>query len=132
MRLLNQAIFCNFMETNLMRTLGNTLKEARKNIGFTLREVEDSSGISNAYLSQLENDKIKNPSANILYKLSSLYKIPLNTLLSSAGIIESEPEEKAENSSFIQKVAFSAERMTEEEKIDVLKYLEFLRIRRRI
>ena len=49
-----------------MATLGITIKEARKRNGFTLKQVEDALGISNAYLSQLENEKIKSPSANIL------------------------------------------------------------------
>ena len=61
----------------MMSSLGITLKDARKNVGLTLRQVEEMTDISNAYLSQLENDKIKNPSVNILSKLSSLYKVSL-------------------------------------------------------
>lgn len=115
-----------------MSRLGDTLKESRKNIGYTLQQVEDSSGISNAYLSQLENGKIKSPSANILYKLSSLYKVPLKTFLISAGIIDKKNEENTSNSdSFVQKVAFSSEEMTKEEKEEVLKYLEYVKSRRR-
>ncbi|WP_367119167.1 helix-turn-helix domain-containing protein, partial [uncultured Mucilaginibacter sp.] len=41
------------------KTLGGLLKEARELRRLSLREVETQSGISNAYLSQLENDKIK-------------------------------------------------------------------------
>ena len=61
----------------MMSSLGITLKDARKNVGLTLRQVEEMTKISNPYLSQLENDKIKNPSVNILSKLSSLYKVSL-------------------------------------------------------
>ncbi|TVZ26098.1 transcriptional regulator with XRE-family HTH domain [Gillisia sp. Hel_I_86] len=116
-----------------MNSLGATLKEARKNVGLTLRQVEDNSGISNAYLSQLENEKIKNPSANILYKLSALYRVPLKTFLSSAGIIDKKNEEKdSANDSFVQKVAFSSEDMTFDEKEEVLRYLEFVKTHKRV
>src|SRR5882724_9863615 len=71
-----------------MKTLGKTLKEARELNELTLRQVEEMTGISNPYLSQLENDKIKKPSANMLYKLASLYKQDLNALLATAGIID--------------------------------------------
>ena len=42
-----------------METLGRVLKSAREKLNKTLRDVEESTGISNPYLSQLENDKIK-------------------------------------------------------------------------
>lgn len=71
-----------------MKTLGETLKFGREGQSLTLRQVEDAVGISNAYLSQLENDKIKKPSANVLYKLSVLYGVALETLLEAAGIVQ--------------------------------------------
>ena len=114
----------------MMASLGTTLKDARKNIGLTLRQVEDMIGISNAYLSQLENDKIKNPSVNILSKLSSLYKVSLKTILSNANMInKKEVKEEEENLNFAQKIAFRAEHLTEQERNDVLRYLEFIKSR---
>lgn len=115
-----------------MSSLGITLKDARKNVGLTLRQVEDMTEISNAYLSQLENDKIKNPSVNILSKLSSLYKVSLKTLLSNAKLIDKKEAQQEEiNLSFAQKIAFRAEDLTEEERNDVLKYLEFIKSRKK-
>jgi len=116
----------------MMSSLGITLKDARKNVGLTLRQVEDMTEISNAYLSQLENDKIKNPSVNILSKLSSLYKVSLKTLLSNAEMIDKKEAQQEEiNLSFAQKIAFRAEDLTEEERNDVLKYLEFIKSRKK-
>lgn len=116
----------------MMSSLGITLKDARKNVGLTLRQVEDMTEISNAYLSQLENDKIKNPSVNILSKLSSLYKVSLKTLLSNAKLIDKKEAQQEEiNLSFAQKIAFRAEDLTEEERNDVLKYLEFIKSRKK-
>lgn len=112
-----------------MKTLGKTLKEARELVPFTLRQVEESIGISNAYLSQLENDKIKKPSANVLYKLSSIYNVPLNTLLSAAGIIEkTETTETQRNSNaWVENIAFYANNLTEEQRNDVLEYIQFMK-----
>ncbi len=111
-----------------MSTLGETLKKSRKTIGYTLMAVEELTGISNAYLSQLENNKIKNPSVNILSKLSSTYKVSLKTLLSDANMIDKEKKEEEEkNLDFAQQIAFKAEELNEEERNQVLKYLEFLK-----
>lgn len=114
-----------------MSSLGTTLKDARKNIGLTLRQVEEMTNISNAYLSQLENDKIKNPSVNILSKLSSLYKVSLKNLLSNANMIDKKDAQLEEvNLSFAQNIAFRSEGLTEEERKDVLRYLEFVKSRK--
>ncbi|MEE1899563.1 helix-turn-helix domain-containing protein [Flavobacterium rakeshii] len=111
-----------------MSTLGLTLKEARKNLSFTLRQVEETSGISNAYLSQLENDKIKNPSINILSKLSSIYRLPLKELLIKANLIEKDKNKDEEkNFDFAQRVAFKSEDLSDDEKTQVLRYLEFIK-----
>lgn len=48
-------------------------KEARKRAKLTLRQVEEITGISNAYLSQLENGKIKKPSYDVVQKLNDVY-----------------------------------------------------------
>ncbi|MBF9255745.1 helix-turn-helix domain-containing protein [Pontibacter sp. 172403-2] len=107
-----------------MKTLGKTLKEAREQNSLKLRQVEDATGISNAYLSQLENDKIKNPSANILYKLSSLYNLELNNLMAASGAIKKKEDDKA---SVLNSVAFSADSLSKEEEEALIEYLKFLR-----
>lgn len=108
-------------------SLGEKLKEARIFASMTLRQVEDQTGISNAYLSQLENDKIKQPATNILYKLATLYKIAFNVLLEEAGIIQSSAPKS--NSDFLNSIAFYADNLTEEEGKEVLEYIKFLRFK---
>jgi transcriptional regulator with XRE-family HTH domain len=102
-----------------MKTLGQTLKEARELIPFTLRQVEEATGISNAYNSQLENDKIKKPSANVLYKLSSIYKIELDELLLASGIIKEGQK--------IKDLGKSINNLTPKEHQQLTDYLRFLR-----
>jgi transcriptional regulator with XRE-family HTH domain len=102
-----------------MKTLGQTLKEARELIPFTLRQVEEATGISNAYNSQLENDKIKKPSANVLYNLSSIYKIELDELLLASGIIKEGQK--------IKDLGKSIKNLTPKEHQQLTDYLRFLR-----
>lgn len=114
-----------------MKSLGTTLKEARELTSFTLRQVEEATGISNAYLSQLENDKIKKPSANVLYKLATLYKIELNTLLGAAGIIEKTNKNNLKDTSeWDNRIAFYTGDLNEEQREQVLEYIKFLKFRK--
>ncbi len=48
-------------------------REMRKDNGLTLKKVEEITGVSNAYLSQLENGKIKSPGYNVVKSLYDLY-----------------------------------------------------------
>lgn len=110
-----------------MKSLGRTLKDSRELISFTLRQVEDATGISNAYLSQLENDKIKKPSANVLYKLASIYNIELDILLEASGIIEKQSPRK---SKLLNTIALSSESLSQDEEQALLEYLRYLRFKK--
>lgn len=115
-----------------METLGKTLKSTRENVSLTLRDVENSTGISNAYLSQLENDKIKNPSANILYKLASVYKISLDVLLTASGIIEKKEniEDINGNQSFLEKeIAFYKDKLSPDEEKQIVDFIKFIKFK---
>jgi transcriptional regulator with XRE-family HTH domain len=100
-----------------MDSLGQTLKQSRQSIAFTLRQVEDAIGVSNAYLSMLENGKIKKPSANVLYKLSCLYKVNIEVFLFAAGIIKGDEIVMQQRSTDVT---------PEEEKL-LQEYLNYLR-----
>lgn len=113
-----------------METLGKTLRSTRENVSLTLRDVEIATGISNAYLSQLENDKIKKPSANVLYKLANVYKINLNVLLTAAGIIEKTNQEDEKPQSALEKeIAFYKDKLTAQEEKEILDFIKFLRFK---
>jgi hypothetical protein len=51
--------------------IGSVLKRVRKARGITLRQVEAITGISNAYLSQLETGKVNNPSHDKVIKIQT-------------------------------------------------------------
>jgi transcriptional regulator with XRE-family HTH domain len=109
-------------------TLGKYLAEARVKAGMSLREVEASTGkeVSNAYLSQLEKDKIAKPSPNMLHALASVYGMPYETLMQHAGYIAPDSEVQYQTRKRPANV-FTIENVTPEEQRELLKYLEFVR-----
>lgn len=54
-----------------LSTVSANLKKIRKEKKLTLRELAEKSGVSNSYLSQLENGKTKNPTTEVLQKIAS-------------------------------------------------------------
>jgi HTH-type transcriptional regulator, competence development regulator len=106
--------------------LGKFLRTIRERKSLSLRAVERQSGVSNAYLSQIESGKINQPSPNILHKLSEIYEVPYNDLLKLAGYPSSETLDQAVDESFLTRLG----PVTEEEQDALTEYLEFLRSRR--
>ena len=110
--------------------LGALLADLRTAKGFSLREVEEATGnaVSNAYLSQLENGKIKKPSPNVLHSLSEVYAVPYEALMEKAGYLL--PSEGNEGGRRKRLAAFAIDDLTAEEEEELLKYLAFLRTRK--
>jgi transcriptional regulator with XRE-family HTH domain len=107
--------------------LGAVLDDLRTAKGFSLREVEEATGnaVSNAYLSQLENGRIKKPSPNVLHSLSEVYAVPYEALMEKAGYLL-----PSEGSRRQRLAAFAIDDLTSEEEEELLKYLAFLRSRK--
>lgn len=113
------------------RTLGNYLSSIRADRKMTLRDVEEATGkeVSNAYLSQIENGKIKKPSPNILHSLSEIYGIEFDNLMRMAGFVTS--SNNRNNDERHGKLAtFSEQNLTIEEEAALVEYLQFLRTRK--
>jgi len=70
--------------------LGNYLRDLRNRRRLTLRDVENESGASGSYLSQVEQGKRK-PSADLLRKIAPTYGASVRELLEMAGYLD-EPE----------------------------------------
>ncbi|MCY9591859.1 XRE family transcriptional regulator [Paenibacillus chitinolyticus] len=64
------------------------LKDLRKLKGYTIRELADRSGVSAAYISQLENGNRNIPSPDVLMKLSEGLNIPYAELMKIAGYLD--------------------------------------------
>ena len=113
-------------------TLGEYLASIRTDRKMTLREVEEATSrqVSNAYLSQIENDKIRKPSPNVLHSLAEIYAISFENLMNKAGYLM--PLTRSAVDDRHGRVATFAEyNLTSEEESELLQYLQFLRSRRR-
>ena len=117
------------MAANEQLKLGPYLKTMREAKALSLRQVEGKSGISNAFISQMESGKVKQPSPVILYKLAELYGVPYESLMELAGYplppaLTSEPRSA---SAVFRRFG----EITPTEETELLDYLAFLRSRAR-
>ena len=108
-------------------SLAVLLRESRDRLGLTLREVEAKVGISNAYLSQLEGAKIKQPSPQVLHKLCMLYECSYAAAMEMAGYPLPASQNTRQNARFVARLG----KTTPIEETALLEYLQFLRSRKR-
>lgn len=121
------------------KSLGGLIKELREANGLTLREVERRSGVSNSYISQVENGQIKQPSPNFLHKMAEVLNYPYESLLERAGHVV--PKAKtggrtlATKNSDERRKAFavfsSIQDLTEDEAEALMEFLNWRRSRQR-
>jgi HTH-type transcriptional regulator, competence development regulator len=111
--------------------LGVLLADLRVAKGLSLREVEEAAdkAVSNAYLSQLEKGKILKPSPNVLHSLAAVYAVPYEALMEKAGYLL--PSQGKAGGRRQRLAAFAIDDLTAEEEEELLKYLAFLRSRKR-
>lgn len=64
------------------------LRDLRKLKGYTIRELSERSGVSAAYISQIENGSRGIPSPEVLMKLSEGLNIPYEELMEIAGYLK--------------------------------------------
>ena len=109
--------------------LGSLLADLRAAKKLSLRDVEEATGasVSNAYLSQLENGKIRKPSPNVLHRLAEVYRVPYEALMEKAGYLL--PSAAKGSGRRRRLAAFAIDDLTAEEEEELLKYLAFLRSR---
>ncbi len=112
--------------------LGHYLASIRKDRKLTLRAVEEltSKQVSNAYLSQIENNKIEKPSPNILHALAELYRISFEGLMEMAGYM-SPSAKRVEGDRHGRLPTFAEHHLTPEEEEELMQYLDFMRRRKR-
>ena len=109
-----------------MSKLGAYLAVTRKRAGLSLRGAEAATGISNAYMSQLENGKIQEPSPVLLGKLADLYHVDYLMLLDLAGYPVPRVQ-TAPSSRFSVQLGSTSD----EEQEALVEYLDFLRSKRK-
>lgn len=65
------------------------IKQLRKKNKLTLQKLSELSGVSNGYISDLENGKEQNPSLTILKKLAKAFGVSVTELISDKNEGES-------------------------------------------
>ena len=105
------------------QSLGEFLRTIRLSMPMTLREAEDTSGVSNAYLSQLEHGKILKPSPHFLHKLAVAYGVSYEALMEKAGYVDKGPTARLTG----RLATFANKKLTAEEEQELLKFLGYIR-----
>jgi HTH-type transcriptional regulator, competence development regulator len=113
-----------------MENKGEYFKALREAKGISLREVEKQTDVSNAYLSQLESGKIKQPSPITLHKLAQYYGVEYDVVMEKVGYPVSKPEVTNIETPKIL-LAARVGNISDEEEMELLEYLKFIRNKRK-
>lgn len=118
-------------------SLGEDLRRLRELAGagkrLSLRDVENKTGISNEYLSQLERGVAARPAPDVLKKLAECYQVPYESLLVAAGYLREGGVVKRGSRAVprdVEAIASSA-KFTEEEWREVKDFMTFVAGKRR-
>lgn len=96
-------------------SVGEHLRSARRTRGWSLRQAEDASGVSNGYISQIERGEVE-PSPAVLEKLSKAYDIPYEVVMEAAGYIAPRSQDESLVRAKVPAHVFrTMERLNEEE-----------------
>jgi XRE family transcriptional regulator, regulator of sulfur utilization len=85
--------------------IGATINKLRKERKITQIDFAKQCGISQTYLSQLENDE-RNPTVDVLERISKVLEIPYPVLSFLSITIDNVPEDKKEVYKRMEKVMF--------------------------
>ena len=113
-----------------MENYGEYFRALRESKHLTLREVEKATDVSNAYLSQLESGKIRQPSPLTLHKLATFYGVSYEILMEKVGYPMPQKEERKEMAN-VNEAAYRIGEITEDEEVELLNYLKFIRSRKK-
>lgn len=109
-----------------MINIGQQIKSARERKGLSLRELEILTGISNPYLSQLENGKVAKPSPNFLWKISFHLDIDFKQLMLDVGFITPLTIDQNKHRSILFE-----DGLTEEEENIIRNFLSYIRLHKK-
>lgn len=65
--------------------LGKKIRELREELAMSQAQLSAQGGLSQGYLSQLENDEVQNPSAAVIFRLAQALNVDPRVLMQAAG-----------------------------------------------
>lgn len=83
------------LSRSALQTLGALLRAQRLTRGLSLRELSSRTGVSNAYLSEVERG-LHEPSLSVLRTVASALETPLAPMLVRAGVLDDSGHGEAE------------------------------------
>jgi transcriptional regulator with XRE-family HTH domain len=73
--------------------LGEKIRQLRDELGMSQAQLSIQGGLSQGYLSQLENDEVQNPSAAVIFGLARALHVDPRVLMQAAGYEQPAKEE---------------------------------------
>jgi transcriptional regulator with XRE-family HTH domain len=83
-----------------VNSIGDYIREQREQAKISMRQLAQSAGVSNPYLSQIERG-LRKPSADILQQLAKGLRISAEALYVQAGILEDRPADSGVRSALL-------------------------------
>ncbi len=71
-----------------MSSFAEYMRNLREGQKLSVREAAAKSGVSVSYITQIENERRKTPSPQVLKKLAPAYNVPVRDLLKAAGYMD--------------------------------------------
>jgi len=65
--------------------LGKKIRQLREELRMSQAQLSSQGGLSQGYLSQLENDEVQNPSAAVIFRLAQALNVDPRVLMDAAG-----------------------------------------------
>jgi transcriptional regulator with XRE-family HTH domain len=75
------------MPRDLPRDIGSFIRDLRRNAKISLRQLAEQAGVSNPYLSQIENG-LRKPSAEVLAQLAAALRVSTPAMYLRAGLLD--------------------------------------------
>jgi transcriptional regulator with XRE-family HTH domain len=105
----------------MINQLASELKQLREIRGYSLRQVEKATGVSNAYLSQLERGDAAKPSPDKLARLAKFYDVSYEQLMVLAGYLGSTVATLTEHGQRAALIGVARPKVDKKEKTGILK-----------
>lgn len=100
-----------------LKSLGEFIRAQREQAHMSLRELAERTQVSNPYLSQIERG-LHEPSMRVLKAISHGLNIPIDALLTRAGMLPSEDDD--EGMSETERAILADESLTDEQRNSLL------------
>src|SRR5579871_2890497 len=88
------------MANQTVKSIGDYIREQREQARISMRQLAQSAGVSNPYLSQIERG-LRKPSADILAQIAKGLRISAEALYVQAGILEDRPADTGVRSALL-------------------------------